>query len=81
MASGNDVYATGEATGRGGSTDVFFARSTDSGRNFNNETNISNNSGPSEFLQIVVSEDRVVVTWRDATIPGLGFEIFFAQGG
>jgi hypothetical protein len=55
-------------------------RAGDSGRNFSNETDISNNSGPSEFPQIVVSEDRVVVTWRDATIPGLGSEIFFAQG-
>jgi hypothetical protein len=66
--------------GQGGSTDIFFAQSTDGGRNFSNETDISNNSGPSGFPQIVVSEDRVVVTWRDAIIPGLGFEIFFAQG-
>ncbi len=79
-SSGHDVFVVWEATGQGGNTDIFLAHSKDDGHSFAKEINISNNAGPSEFPQVAVSENRVVVTWRDSTTPGLDFEIFFAQG-
>jgi hypothetical protein len=63
-----------------GTTDVFLAHSGNRGNTFDTETNLSNTSGNSEAPQVAVSGDRVVVTWRDDTNAGVGFEIFFAQG-
>jgi hypothetical protein len=80
LASGSDVYLVWEALGQGGNNDIFFAQSHDNGHHLSDEVNLSNNTGPSEFPQLALSDDHVVVTWRDASTPGLDFEIFHASG-
>ena len=79
-ASGKNVFVVWEAPGQNGNNDIYFAQSSDDGHKFTTEKNLSANDGPSESPQIVKSEDRLVVTWRDSTTPGLDFEIFFTQG-
>jgi hypothetical protein len=86
--AGENVFVAWQATGQMGNPDIYFTHSSDGGRNFDVEENISNNDGMSELglamnqgpPQITVSGNKVIVTWRDDTIPGLGFEIFFTQG-
>jgi hypothetical protein len=78
--SGKDVFVVWEANGQAGNTDIFFAQSDDKGRNFDQEENISENDGASEFPDIDLSGNKVIVTWRDATTPGTDYEIFFTQG-
>jgi len=80
VASGSNVYVVWDAMGQGGHTDIFFVHSGDNGHNFSKEVNISNNNGVSEAAQIAVPEDRIVVTWRDDSVAGQAFEVFFAQG-
>ncbi len=79
-ADDDEVYVVWEAIGVDGNSDIFFAESDDGGDTFGNERNISNNAGPSEFPQLAVSGDHVIVTWRDASTPGTDFEIFVARG-
>lgn len=79
-ADGSDVYVVWEAAGQGGNNDIYFVHSSDAGRNFSSEKNISSSPGQSEFPQIALPDDRVVVTWRDDSAAGRGFEIFVAQG-
>ena len=81
--SGKNVFVVWQAPDQNGIPDIFFTQSSDEGRNFDVEENISNNDGESEFRdhglrQIVVSGNKVIVTWRDNT--GGDFEIFFIQG-
>jgi hypothetical protein len=45
--------------------EVFFARSTDNGRTFEQPLNLSNNTGRSENAQIFALEEKVYVTWWD----------------
>jgi hypothetical protein len=45
--------------------EVFFARSTDNGRTFEQPLNLSNNTGRSENAQIFALEENVYVTWWD----------------
>jgi hypothetical protein len=81
VASGDNVFVVWQAEHpqAGDNTDIFFARSTDSGDSFKDKKNISNNSGVSEAPQIaLLADDRVIVTWRDDS--GGDFEIFFARG-
>jgi hypothetical protein len=81
VATGNNVFVVWQADHpqAGDNTDIFFARSTDSGDSFKDKKNISNNSGVSEAPQIaLLADDRVIVTWRDSS--GGDFEIFFARG-
>jgi hypothetical protein len=77
------VFVVWEANGQAGNTDIFFAQSEDKGSNFDQEENISKNDGASETPHINVSENKVVVTWRDSTTPPprMDYDIFFAQGG
>jgi len=86
-ATGNQVFVAWQAEGQAGNSDIFFMSSKDKGNTFSNVKNLSENDGTSEFtpgadslVQIGVPRNRVVVTWRDDTIPGAGFEIFFTQG-
>jgi hypothetical protein len=79
-ASGNNVFVVWQAEHPqpGDNTDIFFARSTDSGDSFKDKKNISNSSGTSEAPQIaLLADDRVIVTWRDNS--GGDFEIFYAR--
>jgi hypothetical protein len=78
--SGKNVFVVWEANGQAGNTDIFFTQSDDKGRNFDQEENISENDGASENPDIDLSGDKVIVTWRDATTPGMDFDIFFTQG-
>jgi hypothetical protein len=78
--SGRNVFVVWEADGQGGQKDIFFTQSDDKGRNFDQEENISENDGTSEFPDIDLSGNKVIVTWRDDSVPGAGFEIFFTQG-
>lgn len=45
--------------------EVFFARSIDNGRTFEQPLNLSNNTGRSENAQIFALEENVYVTWWD----------------
>jgi hypothetical protein len=83
--AGKDVFVTWQADGQNGNPDIYSTHSSDEGRNFDVEENISNNDGISEFRdhglrQIAVSGNKVIVTWRDNTTPDMDFEIFFTQG-
>jgi hypothetical protein len=81
IASGDNVFAVWQAEhpGAGDPTDIFFARSRDSGDSFIDKRNISNNSGNSQAPQLAfIADNRVIVTWRDDS--GGDFEIFYARG-
>jgi fructose-specific component phosphotransferase system IIB-like protein len=65
--SGKNVFVVWQAPDQNGISDIFFTQSSDEGRNFDIEENISNNDGESEFRdhglrQIAVSGDKVIVT-------------------
>ena len=80
-ASGDNVFVVWQAEHpqAGDNTDIFFARSTNSGDSVKDKRNISNNGGVSENPQIaLLADDRVIVTWRDSS--GGDFEIFYARG-
>jgi hypothetical protein len=80
VVSGDDVYVAWEALGQGNQfSDIFVARSEDGGRNFSAERNISNNDGTSERPELALSDGRAIVTWRDDSIAGFGFEILYAR--
>jgi hypothetical protein len=79
VASGTNVFVVWEAT-LNNQSDIFFARSTNGGDSFKDRRNISANNGDSFAPQIaLLSDERVLVTWRDDS-GGQGFEIFFARG-
>src|SRR5690242_16155393 len=80
VASGNNVFVVWQAEHPAAAdpTDIFFARSTDSGNSFKDKTNISNNNGDSQAPELaLLADDRVIVTWRDNS--GGDFEIFYAR--
>jgi hypothetical protein len=87
-SSGKNVFVAWQADGPAGVPDIFFMQSSDSGRNFDDADNISDNDGSSEFApvpnvlpQIALSGNFVFVTWRDNTnIAGDTFEISVARG-
>jgi hypothetical protein len=47
--------------------DIYMKKSTDGGRSFGKEVNVSKNSGFSEHPQIAVSGSNVYVIWDDST--------------
>jgi len=62
-----------------GTSDIMFAKSTDSGQTFNPPINISNNAGSSRSPQIAISGNNVYVTWHDATLTTVTTtQIFFS---
>ena len=80
VASGNNVFVVWQAEHPAAAdpTDIFFARSTDSGNSFKDKTNISNNNGDSQSPELaLLADNRVIVTWRDSS--GGDFEIFYAR--
>jgi hypothetical protein len=60
--SGNYVYVTWWDN-KTENWEVFFARSIDNGRTFEQPLNLSNNTGRSENAQIFALEENVYVTW------------------
>ena len=50
-----------------GNSDVFFRRSTDGGKTFDDTMNLSNSNGNSEFPAIDAEGPAVYVVWVDAT--------------
>jgi hypothetical protein len=80
VASGDHVFVVWQAEHpqAGDPSDIFFARSTDAGDTFKDKMNISNSTGDSFDPQIaLIGDDRVIVTWRDAS--GGDFEIFYTR--
>jgi hypothetical protein len=80
VGSGNNVFVVWQAEHpqAGDNTDIFFARSTNSGDTFIDKQNLSNNAGVSEAPQLaLLGDDRVIVTWRDSS--GGDFEILYTR--
>ena len=67
-SSGSNVYIVWRDT-TPGNADIFFSRSTDNGMTFENNVNLSNNSGISGLPQIAAAGNAVYVVWQDTT-PG-----------
>lgn len=64
VSSGNNVYLVWEDF-ESGNNDIYFKKSTDGGKTFDNTINLSNNDGRSYDPQIVVSGNNVYVVWSD----------------
>ena len=62
--SNNNVYVTWWDN-KTGNNEVFFARSTDSGKSFDKTINISNATGGSADNQIAAQGNNVYITWWD----------------
>lgn len=60
-----------------GNADIFFAKSTDSGKSFNDPINLSKNEGVSAFPRLAVSDNNIYVTWYDYSAGES--DIFFAK--
>ncbi|WP_148681004.1 sialidase family protein [Candidatus Nitrososphaera gargensis] len=73
-ASGNNVYVVWWDN-KTENWEIFFARSTDNGRTFEQPLNLSNNTGRSENAQVVALDENVYVTWWDNTTGTR--EVFF----
>jgi hypothetical protein len=84
VASGNNVFVVWEIelTDPAGNIqfDIFFTWSTNGGDSFKDRINISANAADSLAPQVaLLSDDRVLVTWRDSS-GDQGAEIFFTRG-
>jgi len=87
-ASGSNVVVAWQNQGNGGSQDIFFRRSTDSGLNFGPGGKVINNASESQFYfqpggslrQLAISGTKIIVTWRDDAVTTSGFETFVIQG-
>jgi hypothetical protein len=69
--SNNNVYVVWQESVPGSNTrnyDILFKHSTDNGKRFSQEINLSNNMGFSEHPQISSVADNVHVIWADDTI-------------
>lgn len=77
LVQGNDVYTVWSDDSIGGVDDVFFSKSSDGGKVFDEPINLSQNEGSSAFPRLAVSESNVYVTWYDYS-PGQS-DIFFAK--
>src|SRR3990172_9717373 len=76
LAVDNNVYIVWKDNSIG-NEEIFFAKSSDSGKGFDNSLNLSNNNGTSAFPRMSVIEKNIYVTWYDYT-PGQS-DIFFAK--
>jgi hypothetical protein len=76
-SEGSNVYVVWEDTTITDS-DIFFARSTDSGLTFIQPENISETTQTSSIPQISSEDNNVYVVWQEGT-PSNSFEIFFAR--
>lgn len=75
---GKNVYVVFQGQNAAGDVEIFLARSTDRGDDFDNPENISNEPGASEIPNIDVFKDNVFVVWEQE-IPGapvFTFDIF-----
>ena len=76
LAVDNNVYIVWKDNSVG-NEEIFFAKSSDSGKGFDNSLNLSNNNGTSAFPRMSVIGKNIYVTWYDYT-PGQS-DIFFAK--
>ena len=76
MASGNDIHVIWRDESQG-AAEVFYISSDDSGSNFGDAVNLSNNSGESANLTFAISDSNVYVVWGDNT-PG-NFDFFLSK--
>ena len=63
-AYGKNVYVVFQGTSPAGDVEIFLARSTDRGEDFDRPKNISNEPGASEIPNIDVFKDNVFVVWE-----------------
>ena len=63
----------------GFTTEIFAAKSTDTGSTFESPINVSNTDTRSNFQQIAMSGDNTVITWIEVILPGSNSEIFAAK--
>ena len=75
-SSGNNIYVVWTETISDKNYDVFFAKSTDGGSNFDTPVNISNNVGPSGWA-VVTATNNVYVAWEDSTAGN--YDMFIAK--
>lgn len=75
-ATGNNVYVVWYDNSSG-NNEILYARSTDSGANFDPTFNLSNNAGLSALPSVATSGNNVHVIWQDNT-PG-NSEILFTR--
>jgi hypothetical protein len=79
-ASGSNVYVLwSQKSGGGGSPEIFFRRSTDSGATWNGKVNLSNNPGRSDYSEIAVSGSNIYVVWHQLNALGTMADIFLRR--
>ena len=78
VASGENVYIVWEDDqGVSGNSDIFFKKSSDSGKTFTDKIDLSNDQSGSGTPQSAVSDGSVYVTWM-GTSPN-NTDIFLAH--
>jgi hypothetical protein len=77
VVDGNDVYTVWTDNTGGKKDEIFFAKSSDGGKNFDAPINLSQNNGSSAFPRLAVTDSNVYVVWYDYS-PGQS-DIFFAK--
>jgi hypothetical protein len=63
-AEGEDVYLVWQDNAQG-NNDIFLAKSSDQGKNFEKAANISNNSRDSNSPRLTISDAQLFVMWTD----------------
>jgi glutaredoxin len=73
-AEGNNVYVVWQDN-TSGNYDIYFAHSSDNGKNFESARNLSKNNGSSELPQVTADGNNVYVVWQDNTSGN--YDVYF----
>lgn len=76
-SEGNNVYVVWQGDSQSGNQDILMRKSTDNGKTFSKEINVSNDPAGSGNPEIKVNSSSVFVVW-DGTTPGSN-EIFYRK--
>ena len=76
-SEGNNVYVVWQGDSQSGNQDILMRKSTDNGKTFAKEINVSNDPAGSGNPEIKVNSSSVFVVW-DGTTPGSN-EIFYRK--
>ena len=76
-SAGNNVYVVWQGDSQSGNQDILMRKSTDNGKTFAKEINVSNDPAGSGNPEIKVNSSSVFVVW-DGTTPGSN-EIFYRK--
>lgn len=76
-SAGNNVYVVWQGDSQSGNQDILMRKSTDNGKTFSKEINVSNDPAGSGNPEIKVNSSSVFVVW-DGTTPGSN-EIFYRK--